>query len=67
VQIIRKTESGNVGTPIELKKILQAKAPDISMQPDDILFVPSSIGKAAAKRAVDAAVQIATFTAIRTY
>jgi len=67
VQIIRKTETGNIGTPIALKKILQAKAPDIPMQADDILFVPNSVGKAATKRAVDAAVQIATFTAIRTY
>jgi len=67
VQIIRKTETGNIGSPVELKKILQAKAPDIPMQPDDILFVPSSVGKMAAKRAIDAAVQIATFTAVRTY
>ena len=66
-QIIRKTEAGNVGTPIELKKILQAKAPDVAMNPDDILFVPTSVGKQAAKRAVDAAVQIATFAAVRTY
>ncbi|HSS96155.1 MAG TPA: polysaccharide biosynthesis/export family protein, partial [Terriglobales bacterium] len=61
VQIIRKTETGNIGTPIELKKILQAKAPDVAMQADDILFVPSSVGKMATKRAVEAAVQIATF------
>jgi polysaccharide export outer membrane protein len=66
-QIIRKTEAGNVGTPIELKKILQAKAPDVAMQPDDILFVPSSVGRMATKRVVDAAVQIATFAAVRTY
>jgi hypothetical protein len=50
-----------------LKKILQAKAPDVTMHPDDILFVPTSVGKLAAKRAVDAAVQIATFAAVRTY
>jgi len=66
-QIIRKTDAGNVGTPIELKKILQAKVPDVAMQPDDILFVPSSVGRIAAKRAIDAAVQIATFAAVRTY
>jgi polysaccharide export outer membrane protein len=66
-QIIRKTDTGNVGTPIELKKILQAKSPDVAMQADDILFVPSSVGKMATRRVVDAAVQIATFAAVRTY
>ena len=66
-QIIRRTDAGNVGTRIELKKILQAKAPDVTMQADDILFVPSSVGKMAAKRAADTAIQIATFAAIRTY
>jgi hypothetical protein len=29
-------------TPVELKKILQAKAPDLSLQADDLLVVPSS-------------------------
>lgn len=66
-QIIRKTDAGNVGTPIALKKILQAKAPDIAMQADDILFVPSSLSRVAARRVADAAVQIATFAAVRTY
>lgn len=64
VQIIRKTEAGMSGTPVELKKILQAKAPDVTMQADDILFVPSSIGKLIAKRTADAAVTMATAVSI---
>jgi polysaccharide export outer membrane protein len=54
------------GTPIELKKILQAKSPDIAMQADDILFVPTSAAKTIGKRTVDAAVQMATAAVIVT-
>jgi polysaccharide export outer membrane protein len=64
VQIIRKTEAGMSGTPVELKKILRAKAPDVTMQADDILFVPSSLGKIIAKRTADAAVTMATAVSI---
>jgi polysaccharide export outer membrane protein len=64
VKIIRKTPQGMSETPVELKKILQAKADDIPMQADDILFVPTSASKIAGKRAVDAAVQMATAVSI---
>ncbi len=46
-RIIHKGPEGMTETPIRLKKILQAKAPDITMQPDDILFVPNSAFKTA--------------------
>ncbi|HYA26162.1 MAG TPA: polysaccharide biosynthesis/export family protein, partial [Terriglobales bacterium] len=45
-RIIRKGPSGISETPVALKKILEAKAPDLPMQADDILFVPTSAGKA---------------------
>lgn len=51
-------------TPVELKKILRAKAPDITMQADDILFVPTSAAKVFAGRAVDVAVQAAAAASI---
>ena len=44
-----------VETPVELKKMLQAKAPDMPMRADDILFVPSSVGKVVVARAAEAA------------
>jgi len=44
-RIIHKGPDGMTETPVPLKKILQAKAPDMPMKPDDILFVPSSIFK----------------------
>ncbi|HKD00805.1 MAG TPA: polysaccharide biosynthesis/export family protein [Terriglobales bacterium] len=64
-KIIRKTPEGAMTeTPIQLKKILAAKAPDLPMQADDILFVPTSTGKIAAARGIEAAVAAATGLAI---
>jgi polysaccharide export outer membrane protein len=34
--------------PIELKKILARKAPDVTLQPDDILYIPDNVNKRAA-------------------
>ena len=51
-------------TPIQLKKILQAKAQDQPLEAEDILFVPSSAGKVAMGRTVDAAMQAATAVGI---
>jgi polysaccharide biosynthesis/export protein len=44
--------------PIDLKKIWDGKQADIALQPDDVLFVPISGGKAFALKAMDAAIQI---------
>ena len=46
-RIIHKGPDGMTETRVPLKKILQARAPDITMKPDDILFVPSSVFKSA--------------------
>jgi polysaccharide biosynthesis/export protein len=63
-KIIRKGAGGMTETPVELKKMLSAKAPDIPMQGDDILFVPSSSSKVVMSRTVDVAVQAATAVGI---
>jgi len=42
---------------VDLKKIMQGKANDVSLVPGDILIVPDSSGKRAATRALEAAVQ----------
>src|SRR5208282_2939021 len=39
-KILRKGPAGMIETPVQLKKVLQAKAPDLSLQADDILVVP---------------------------
>lgn len=44
--------------PINLKRILAGKAPDLVLQAKDILFVPNSAGKAAFYRGAEAAVSI---------
>jgi polysaccharide export outer membrane protein len=63
-RIIHRGPSGISETPVELKKILRAKAPDVIMQADDILFVPTSATKAFAGRAMEAAMQAATAASI---
>jgi polysaccharide export outer membrane protein len=64
VKIIHRGATGMTETPVQLKKILQAKAADQSLEAEDILFVPSSVGKAAMGRTVDAALQAATAVGI---
>jgi hypothetical protein len=51
-------------TPVQLKKILQAKAPDLSLEANDILVVPSSAGKILAGRTLEAAMQAATLVSV---
>ena len=63
-RIIHRSPDGLSETPVELKKILRAKAPDVKMQADDILFVPTSTGKVIAGRAMEAAMQAATAASI---
>jgi polysaccharide export outer membrane protein len=63
-RILRKGPAGISETPVELKKILQARAPDLAMQADDILFVPTSAAKAAAGRTMDAVLQTASALSI---
>jgi polysaccharide export outer membrane protein len=63
-RIIHRGPDGLTETPVELKKILRAKAPDMTMQADDILFVPTSATKVFAGRAMEAAMQAATAASI---
>jgi len=48
-KLIRTTAQGRQELPMNLKKILAAKATDLPMQDNDILFVPSSGAKNALK------------------
>jgi len=63
-RIIRKTPTGMTETNVQLKKMLEAKAPDITLQGDDILFVPVSAGKLAAARTIEVALTMATAVSI---
>jgi len=45
---------------VNVKKILEGKADDVPLQPQDILFIPINAAKAASLRAVEAAISIGT-------
>jgi polysaccharide biosynthesis/export protein len=45
-RMIRRTLGGLQDTPLRLKKLLEAKIPDIQLQADDIIWVPNSKTKA---------------------
>ncbi len=66
-RIIRKNANGVMTeTRVEIKKMLEAKAPDVSLQADDILFIPVSGRKIAATRTIDTAVSAALAISIYT-
>lgn len=52
--------SNRLEIPVDLKTILSGQTRDVPMQPEDILFIPSSLPKKAVIRAAEAAVQIGT-------
>jgi polysaccharide biosynthesis/export protein len=59
--LLRASDNGTrVLQKVKLEDVLRGHAVDITMQPDDILFVPPSILKAAGKTALTAAVGFAT-------
>jgi polysaccharide export outer membrane protein len=62
--IIRKGPNGMTETKVPLKKMLEAKAPDVTLQGDDILFVPLSGIRVAAGRSFEAAMGAATGLAV---
>ncbi len=59
--LLRTTGSGTrVVQKVKLEDVLRGRKVDITMQPDDIVFIPPSILKAAGKTALTAAVGFAT-------
>lgn len=65
-RIIRKSNGPNGMTEevVPLKKMLRAKAPDIPLEANDILFIPVSGAKMAAARGVETALALTTAVAI---
>jgi polysaccharide export outer membrane protein len=65
-RLLRPVPGGaqRVEMAINLKKILEGKAPDVPMQPDDLLFIPGSGPKRAMAKAADVAVQTLSGIAI---
>jgi polysaccharide biosynthesis/export protein len=63
-KIIRKTPDGPTEIPLQLKKMLAAKAPDLKLQAEDILFVPGSAAKNVGARTLQSIVNVATGMAV---
>jgi polysaccharide export outer membrane protein len=63
-RIVRNSASGATETPVELQKVVSAKAADVDLQPGDILFVPSSAAKSAAAKGIQGILQAAVGVAI---
>ena len=63
-KILRTTPTGVLEIPIPLNKILEAKAEDTPLQAEDVLFIPTSVGKTVAIQSAQAAVAVATGLAI---
>ena len=66
-KLLRQTSNGVQEIPVQLKKILRAKAQDAPLQRGDILFVPGSAAKAFAYRGAEAAISMTTALAVVAY
>src|SRR6266851_9840089 len=62
-RLLRRTENGFQEQPIDLKKLLRGKAPDVSVRDEDILFVPTS----GIKTALNASTLVATMGSAAIY
>jgi len=46
--------------PLNVKKIMENKSPDLQLRPDDIVYVPNSLGKEMGARGLEAAIGLGT-------
>jgi polysaccharide export outer membrane protein len=46
--------------PLNVKKVMENKAPDLELRPDDIVYVPNSLGKQLGARGLEAAIGLGT-------
>ncbi len=63
-RIIRRESGMLKEIPVAMKQIMEAKAPDVQLQDADVLFVPNSTSKSAARKSLESIVQVATGLAI---
>lgn len=64
-KLIRKTAAGQQETPIALNKIYSAQSPDVTLEAEDILFIPNSKTKTGFRKGLDTA--IATISGMAIY
>ena len=63
-RVIRKGPGGITEIKVQIKKMLEAKSPDFTLQADDILFIPVSGARVVAGRSFEAAMSAATGVSI---
>ena len=63
-RIIRKNSGKLEQIPVPLKAIMESKSPDVGLENEDVLFIPNSASKSAARRSLESIVQVATGLAI---
>ena len=63
-KLIRTTPQGKVETPLQLKKMMASQVADPELQANDIIFVPISNAKVAARRSAEAAIYTVSGLAI---
>ena len=63
-RVIRRTDKGLESKDVDLKKIMQAKASDMELHAEDIIFVPSSRSRAAMERGGSSILSMLTSLAV---
>jgi polysaccharide export outer membrane protein len=65
-RILRQSSPGAERTeiPVNVQEILEGRANDVSLQANDILFIPNSVAKSASIRVLEAAIQAGTGIAV---
>jgi polysaccharide biosynthesis/export protein len=65
-RILRQSTPGGERTElrVNVQEILDGRAKDVSLQANDILFIPNSVAKSASIRALQAAIQVGTGMAV---
>lgn len=59
-RLVRKTSDGQIAIPLQIKKMLAAQAPDMRVEPEDVIFIPNSAAMSAFKKSLEIALQTAS-------
>jgi polysaccharide export outer membrane protein len=59
-KVLRRSGGAAQELPVRLRDLLEGRAPDLPLAPEDILFIPNSQARTVAGRAAEAAIQVAT-------
>jgi len=65
-RLVRNSDSGRQEIAVNLKSVMKGRTPDLALQNDDILYVPSSLAKTLADRSLPAIVAASSSAIIYT-